>query len=628
MKNKKLKNETRLYALRGFVFGLVIALIIILLATDSVAYHNSNHTLSDYIDNFPGIWVVVALPILCAVASYLVSNQLAKVIRQKNNQVKEQERRSASVLKYVEALGQGDYSEIDSDDNDEENDLVQSLEKLRKTLKQNTEEEQRRRDEEERRGHFTEGVTQIGEILRRSQDNMEELSYNVISYLVKFLEITQGGFFILNKEDEKEPFFELTGFIAYGRKKFADKKILWGEGLIGRCGLEKETIYMTELPQGYMAVTSGLSNDDTNPKSLLIVPLKSNDEMYGAIEMASLREFDRNEIEFVEKTADSIALTISNVQNNIRTQRLLHETQEQTQKMRQQEDELRQNMEEMRATQEENVRREAEMRGLLAAIDESSISAEFELDGTIRAVNENFLKTFGYTRDEVLNQNMTIFFFDKDKAEFETILESLQNSETFNGRACRRNKRAEEVWLQSTYSPVIDEYGQVLYVKTLESDISEQVKLEKQMEENQKNIEDQLAQARWEMKEQFKEIEAAEIRNKLTLEGSLDAIITVDHEGTIIFFNKAAENLWGYNRNDVLEKNVTMLFDEVAANSDEFLKAFLDPNVKTIIGERREVPIKNKFGDTEPVLLMLSEAEVGDEHSFTAFIQKVEVELF
>lgn len=104
--------------------------------------------------------------------------------------------------------------------------------------------------------------------------------------------------------------------------------------------------------------------------------------------------------------------------------------------------------------------------------------------------------------------------------------------------------------------------------------------------------------------------------------------MTTDQHGTVDFFNVAAEKLWGYDRNEVLGQNVAMLFTEESIKSNDFIKAFVTPEMAKVIGERKEVTIKNKYGDELPVLILLSEAEVNGEHSFTAFIQNIEVELF
>lgn len=628
MKNKKLKRMTWIYALRGLVFGLVVTLVVFLLAADSDAYHESQRTLSDFIRTFPAFWVMLVLPLLCALAGYLVAWRMGGIIRDMNKALKAEEVRSNSVLQFVEGLSAGKLDVKITEDKDDE--LITSLVQLQKSLKQNQKEDAKRREEEQQRTWVTKGVAEFGEILRRNNDNMQELSFNIIRYLVDYVKLTQAGFFLLHTGEEKgdngKKFFELTSFIAYDRRKYAEKTIDWGEGLVGRCALEQRTIYMTELPPHYITVTSGLGEGD--PTAIILVPLKTNDVVYGVIEMASLQFLLKHEIEFLEKTAESIAMTISTVKTNMQTQILLQETQQQAARMREQEEVSQQHLEEMRATQELNSRNEIEMKGVMAAIDHASISVTFATDGSLLNVNDNFLRTFGYKAEEIEGQNMSIFFFKEDQAELDTILETINRGETFNGRVRRRSKRGEEIWLLSTYTPVRDTEGDVLKVISLETNIADQVKLEREMQDSQKELDIRLQETRAEVEAKFKEIEAVKVRNEKTLDGMLDAIITTSSDGVVEFFNVAAEKLWGYNREEVLGHDVSMLFAEDDIASNDFIRAFVTPDMQKVIGERKEAPIKDKFGESVPVLILLSEAEVEGEHSFTAFIQNIEVELF
>jgi GAF domain-containing protein len=137
-----------------------------------------------------------------------------------------------------------------------------------------------------------------------------------------------------------------------------NKQIAVGEGLLGQAYLEKDTIYLTDIPAGYLQITSGLG--EANPACLLIVPLKTQDSVEGVLEIASFREFEDHEIAFVEKLAESIAAAIASVRINERTQNLLQEARQQAEELRSQEEEMRQNMEELVATQEEMKRKEAE----------------------------------------------------------------------------------------------------------------------------------------------------------------------------------------------------------------------------------------------------------------------------
>jgi len=625
MKKIKYKALISKSTLQGAAVGLVIALLIVLISFDSPALAETKGKLSDLFFIFPALWGVILLPAIFAITGYYVSKKFAKIIKQQSRKLKKEASRTQMVLSFIENLRHDKLNEPFTTQNKKDS-LTKALLKLREYMIKSKAEQEQRRIEEEQRTWVTHGLAQFGEILRKSSDNLEELSYEIINYLVNYMKINQGGVFLLNETKNKDKFFEMTACVAFDRRKYADKTINWGEGLIGRCGLEKETIFLTEVPDDYINITSGLG--ESNPGTILIVPLKTNDELFGVIELASFQVLQKFEIELVEKSAESIASTISTVKTNIQTNKLLRETQIQAEKMAQQEEELRQNLEEMRATQEESDRREVERKGILEAIDHAAISCEFDTSGNLLSVNENFLSTFKYKPEEVEGQNLKIFFFKDDVSELDRIIADLQNGKNFRGRVRRRTKPGNEIYLLSTYSPVMDHNGEILKIISLENDITEQVKMEDALKHSKEELGQMLEQAKNEVKEQFAEIEAVKIRNEKMLEGALDAIITTNNDGIVEFFNAAAEKLWGYDRNEVLGQQSTMLFSKETNKTDEFVSAFVNKDSKKIVGERREVPIRNKYGEDIFVLMLLSEARIGEESSHTAFIQNVEVELF
>ncbi|WP_430812494.1 MULTISPECIES: PAS domain S-box protein [unclassified Carboxylicivirga] len=625
MAKVNIKNIKSRYTLRGFMLGLFIYLVTIFTLTSIFDYVNQQPALFNLYRMFPGLWLLTLVPLMMALAGYLIAGNFAIFIRKQRKHIKQEANKSEKVLEFIDNLRQDNF-DADLPLNNRKDKLAQSLLRLRDYLISSKKEQEQRRIEEEQRTWVTQGLAHFGELLRKENDNIENLSYNIIRYLVDYANINQAGFYLLNTLNDTDKYFELTACVAYDRKKFTDKRINWEEGLIGRCALEKATIHLTDVPDNYLNITSGLG--DANPRSILIVPLKTNDEIYGVMEMASFKDFAEFEVEFIEKIAESIALTISSVQNTIRTTKLLKETQNQAERMLQQEEELRQNLEEMQATQEESDRREVEMKGILEAIEHAAISSEFETDGTLINVNQNFLRTFRYNPEEIEGQNIKIFSFKDDVEEMDQILTDLQNGHNFKGRVRRRTKMGDEIYLLTTYTPVIDHEGEIIKILSLENDITEQVTMEEELKHSKDELGVMLEEAKQEVTEQFKEIEAVKIRNEKTLEGALDAIITTNKLGEVEFFNAAAEKLWGYDRSEVLGQHVSMLFAEATIANDEFISAFVSNDKTKIIGERREAPIKNKVGSEEPVLFLLSEAQVGDDHSYTAFIQQVEVELF
>jgi putative methionine-R-sulfoxide reductase with GAF domain len=249
---------------------------------------------------------------------------------------------------FVKGIGEGkldmDYKvELDSNYAYGKNKLADELIAMQSKLKTVNIEEQRRK-------WANEGLTKFVDILRNTNDNVQTLGDKIISSLVQYTGSNQGGLYILNDEDEHNRHLELISLFAFNIKKFEKQRIKLGEGILGQTFLEKETTYLTNMPEDYARITSGLG--DSTPKSILIVPLKVDKDVYGIVELASFREFEPHEINFVEKLGETIASTLSSVKVNQRNRRLLEQSQQQTEEMRAQEEEMRQNMEELTATQE------------------------------------------------------------------------------------------------------------------------------------------------------------------------------------------------------------------------------------------------------------------------------------
>ncbi|MCK5170991.1 MAG: GAF domain-containing protein, partial [Bacteroidales bacterium] len=224
-----------------------------------------------------------------------------------------------------------------------EDELGQSLINMRNNLLKARSEEEKRKTEEEKRRWTDEGLTKFAEILRKNNDDLNILANEIIKNIVYYLDANQGGLFILNDQEQSTVIFDLLSAFAFDREKFIKKQVELGEGLVGTCAAEKSTIYLTEIPQDYIQITSGLGN--ANPNSLLLVPLKMENDILGVIELASFNKFKKHEIEFAEKAAESIASTLKSVRINTRTSQLLEQSQQQAEEMAAQEEEMRQNME-------------------------------------------------------------------------------------------------------------------------------------------------------------------------------------------------------------------------------------------------------------------------------------------
>lgn len=153
-----------------------------------------------------------------------------------------------------------------------------------------------------------EGIAKFGRILRRNIGNIETLTYELISELVQFLTAEIGGFYVSDKQ-AGEDILVLRASYAFSEKKLIQKIIPFGEGLVGTCAVDKSTFYFDKVDEDYIKIISGFGF--TKPSSLMICPIYVENDVLGVIELASVRKFTHEDINFVETLAEDIAYTLS-----------------------------------------------------------------------------------------------------------------------------------------------------------------------------------------------------------------------------------------------------------------------------------------------------------------------------
>ncbi len=112
--------------------------------------------------------------------------------------------------------------------------------------------------------------------------------------------------------------------------------------------------------------------------------------------------------------------------------------------------------------------------GQIAAISKAQAVIAFSLDGKILDANENFLKTLGYTLDEVKGQHHAMFVEPayRQSAEYKAFWEKLGRGEYDAAQYKRIGKGGREVWIQASYNPIMDLNGKPFKVVKYATDIT------------------------------------------------------------------------------------------------------------------------------------------------------------
>jgi methyl-accepting chemotaxis protein len=347
--------------------------------------------------------------------------------------------------------------------------LGKSLIDMRDSLIKARDEEGKRKEEEEKVKWANEGLTIFTEILRQNNSNQSKLGDEIIKNLVWYLNAAQGGLFVIN--DKSEQVFELIAAFAFDRKRFLKKTFAKGEGLVGACAAEKDIIHLTEIPQDYIEITSGLGG--ANPNVLLLAPLIIDDEVMGVIEITSFNQFKPHEIDLVKKLAQNIASSLHSVKINAKTSELLEKSQEQAEMMAAQEEEMRQNMEELQSTQEEASRKAFELEGFVNALNGAAFLMEYDTEGNVLTANDSYLNLLQIPRDKIIGSHHSggLLLTDIQKASYDQFWNELRGG-SIKKQTTRISVKGSEFLLLETYTPIFSQMGEVIKILKIAFDVS------------------------------------------------------------------------------------------------------------------------------------------------------------
>jgi len=160
----------------------------------------------------------------------------------------------------------------------------------------------------------------------------------VLSELAPLVNAQQGIFYINDATEGEEPLMKLFASYAYRERKTVSNTFKAGEGLVGQCALEKERFLLTNVPQDYIKISSGLG--EATPLNIVVLPVLFEGQVKAVIELASFHQFSKIHLAFLDQLTESMGIVLNTIAATMRTEELLKQSQALAEELQSQQEEL------------------------------------------------------------------------------------------------------------------------------------------------------------------------------------------------------------------------------------------------------------------------------------------------
>lgn len=208
--------------------------------------------------------------------------------------INEMIKRMQAISLQAQSIAQGDYS-VNVQPRSKEDQLGQALQTMVNNLRQVT-------AESERQLWLANGRSGLNQQISNQLD-LPSLARQVVSYLCRYLELPIGALYV-----NQGSVFQLMGSYAYQRRRGNQTQFPIGEGMVGQAALEKQMIWVSDLPDDYLQIQS--ASTASSPAHILLLPLLYEDNVEAVLEVGNFSDWPDETIHFLHAVSDTIALAI------------------------------------------------------------------------------------------------------------------------------------------------------------------------------------------------------------------------------------------------------------------------------------------------------------------------------
>ncbi len=239
-----------------------------------------------------------------------------------------------------------------------------------------------------------------------------------------------------------------------------------------------------------------------------------------------------------------------------------------------------------------------EVMDLKAALDEHALVTIADPHGVITYANDQFCAVSKYARAELLGRNHRILKSGFHPPElFRELWTTIASGRVWRGEVMSRAKDGSFYWAATTIVPFLDRLGRPRHYVAIRTDITERVIAQNALRDSERRL-------------------------QAIFDSAMEAIVTIDKNGVIQAANPAALEMFGYETEEILGRNVKLLMPEPAASMhDRLIARYMGGGDAMLINNRRQVLGLRKNGEVFPKELTLTEASIDQDVLFIGFMR-------
>ncbi len=416
--------------------------------------------------------------------------------------------------------------------------------------------------QEKIRSWRNQGLEKIIALLSFGGKDIKQWAFDILRTLVDYIGGFQGGFYILNEENN-EKFFELLTCYAFNEEKIIHKKLPVYSGIFAKIYKDPKLLYIKNIPEEYYPINTVLG--EVSPKSLILLPLIYQTELIGAIEIDFLTpEIEQFKLDFLDEISAHISSSITSWKISQETNKLLARYEKQAKELEEKEKSLEQKIKELQKLSIDYQNIKSELKTFAHLVDRFAYRAEISPEGRILMVNQRLSTLFQRNYEFFIDAHVRdIFGFDFNEPEFKSKWDKL-----LNGSIIKITNSFEienkTYWLDQYLAVVYDHEHKPNKILYIALDVTEVKLLEKQLRSQIKEISQETRRLRKEERKLKKEKEAFEQERK-KLQFLVDilnqsvGIMVINEQMTIIEINPWLSKILGYLEEEITYNKLSLI---------------------------------------------------------------------